>query len=811
MTTLWQDIRYGSRMLWKSRGFTLIAVLALALGIGANTAIFSVVNTLLIRPLPFRESERIVMVWEHNKTRGNRQNVVNPANYLDWRTQGTVFEEIAAFYDARLNLTGGGDPLEVPTQAATPNLFTILSVEPIIGRKFTPEDALEGAPDVALISYGLWQSRFGGDPKIVDRQVSLNGTPTTIIGVLPADFQWFIKKGSLTDKPAQLWVPLGFTEQNSTRRGRYLTTVARLKPGVSVEQARAEMNAIGSRLEQQYPDSNKNWGVEVVPLREQFVGDIRPALWVLLGAVGFVLLIACANVANLLLARASARQKEIAIRTALGASRWRIIRQLLTESVLLSALSGALGLLLAWWGIGIIEALSPRDLVNLDKVSINLVVLGFTLIVSFVTGLIFGLAPAFEATRLNTNETLKEGGRSNIGGGSGSRLRSLFVVAEVALALVLLVSAGLLVKSFMRLQSVDPGFDADHLLTMRVVLPSRKYAEDHQPVAFFKQATERLRSLPGVKSASAVSFLPFAGLGAATSFTIEGRPAPAAGEKPSTDVCVIEPDYFRTMSIPFVSGRNFNEQETTEKRHVVIINQALARKYFGSEDPLGKRVTVSMGREPVPTEIIGVVGDVKNGSLNVDMRPMVYWPHPELAYTSMTIVMRTTGDPLALAAAAEREIRAIDPDQPVSDIRTMQQLLADSVARSRFTTTLLGLFAALALVLASVGIFGVMSYSVTQRTHEIGIRMALGATARDILRMILRQGLTLTLIGVAVGLIGAFALTRLMSSLLFGVSASDPITFTAVTLMLAGVALLACYIPARRATRVDPMVALRYE
>ncbi|HEX8775378.1 MAG TPA: ABC transporter permease [Pyrinomonadaceae bacterium] len=811
MGTIWQDLRYGLRTLRQRPGFTFVAVLALALGIGVNTAIFSVVNTLLISPLPFRDSERLVMVWEFNRTRDRHQNVINPANFLDWREQSTSFEEMAAFRDVRVNLTGKGDPVEIPSQQTTPNLFSLLGVETIMGRSFKPEDGEPNAAPVAVISYGLWQRQFGSDPSIVGKTVTLNGTGVNIVGVLPAGFQWFIKKGSLTDKPAELWMPLAFTEELRVRRGRHMTAVARLKPGVSHAQAQAELYTIAARLEQQYPDVNTGWGAELVPLREQFVGDVRPALYVLLGAVGFVLLIACANVANLLLARAATRHREIAIRTALGAGRWRVIRQLLTESVLLSVLGGGLGLMIAWWGTGAIVALSPSDLVNLESVSINLPVLLFTLLVSILTGLIFGLAPALEATKLNLTESLKEGDKGGSGGTRSRRLRNAFVVAEVALALVLLASAGLMLKSFSRLQTVNPGFETERLLTMRLVLPNNKYPEDYQRTAFFRQAIERIGRLPGVQSASAVSFLPFAGIGSATRFTIEGRPAPQAGDAPTTDVRVTDANYFRTMNIPLLQGRSFTEQEATEKRGVVIINETLARQYFAGEDPIGKRITVNMGSEPKPTVIIGVVGDIRHVDLNSEIRPMVYWTHPELAYSSMTIVLRTAGEPMSLAAATQREIQAIDPDQPVSDIRTMEQLLSASVARTRFNALLLALFAGLALILASVGIYGVMAYSVVQRTREIGIRIALGAEARDVVRMIVGQGMILTLVGIGLGLVAAFALTRLMSSLLFGVSATDPLTFAVVSLLLSAVAFLACYIPARRATKVDPMVALRYE
>ncbi|HKS27514.1 MAG TPA: ABC transporter permease [Pyrinomonadaceae bacterium] len=810
MKTLLQDLKYGARMMWKSPGFTAIAVIALALGIGANTAIFSVVNTLILRPLPYRDSDRLVTVWEFNRPRNRHQNVINPGNFMDWRDQNSVFEAMAAFIDTRTNLTGKDEPVELPAQVATTNLFQVLGVEPIKGRGFTEEDATSDANPV-IISYNLWQTRFGSDSKIIGQRVTLSGKGSTIIGVMPAGFQWFIKKGSLTGKAPELWMPVKFTEAERGRKGRAWSAVARLKPNVTIEQAQTEMSTIGSRLEQQYAQFNTGWGVEVVPLREQFVGELRPALWILLGAVGFVLLIACANVANLLLARAASRHREMAIRIAMGANRMRVVRQLLTESILLSALGGALGLLLAWWGIEVLMAFSPRDLLTLDKIGINVTVLLFTLGVSFLTGVIFGIVPAIEATRLNTSEMLKEGSKSIGGSPRARRLTSAFVVAQIALSLVLLVGAGLMLKSLMRLQSVNPGFDSDNLLTMRVILPGSKYKEDPQVVGFFKQAVERIEALPGVKSAGAVSFLPFTGLAAATRYKIEGKPEPPPGQSPGGDVRVVDNNYFRTMGIPLRSGRNFNAQEQAEARHVVIINETLAKQYFPNEDPIGKRITISMMEEPVPSEIIGVVGDVKHMSLDGEVKPMTYWPHPELVYNSMTIVVKTSGDPLQLAAAVQREIQAIDPNQPVSDVRTMEQWLSESVARARFNTLLLGLFSALALLLAAVGIFGVISYSVTQRTHEIGIRMALGASARDVLKMVVGQGMLMALGGVALGLGASFLLTRVMSSLLFEVSATDPLTFIFISLLLMVVTLLACYIPARRATRVDPMTALRYE
>jgi putative ABC transport system permease protein len=811
METLFQDLRYGLRVLTKSPGFTAVAVIALALGIGANTAIFSVVNAVLLRALPVRDAERLVVVWEHNRPRDRQQNVISPANFMDWRDQNTVFEQMAAFVDIRANLTGVEEPEELPGQVASVNLFPLLGVQAARGRTFAPDEGEEGRSNVVILSDGLWKRRFGADSGVVGQTIKLSGNNYTVIGVMPPDFQWFIKNMSLTGKPAELWLPNTFGANARRRGGRAWQSVARLKPGVTLAQAQAEMTTIASRLEQQYPDFNKGWGVNLVPLRAQFTGEIRTALLMLLGAVGFVLLIACANVANLLLARAATRQKEIAVRAAMGAGRRRIVRQLLTESVLLAGVGGALGLLLAVWGMDVLLALAPPDLLGLKEVGLNLRVLGFTLLVSLLTGLIFGLAPAFGAARTDLNEALKEGGRGQGSGGRRAGARQVFVVAQVALALVLLIGSGLMIRSFMRLQAVNPGFNAENLLSVRVLLPGAKYREDHQRIGFFRQLLERVRALPGAQGVSAIDALPFGGIGSGTSFTVVGRPEPPPGEVPVTDVRVADPEYFRVMGIPLLRGRNFTEKEATEVSRVVIVNETLVRQQFPNEDPLGKRITINMSDNPVPSEIIGVVGDARYVGLDVEPRAMTYWPHPELVRSGMTLVVRTGADPLSLAPAIQREVRALDADQPVADIRTMEQLLATSVARARFSTLLLSIFAAVALILAAVGIYGVMSYAVTQRTHEIGIRLALGAQAGDVLRLVVKQGMLLTLIGVGLGLGGAFALTRLIATLLFGISATDPLTFGALSLLLIGVALVANYLPARRAMRVDPLVALRYE
>ena len=811
--TLVQDIRYGVRMLVKHRAFTSVAVVTLALGIGANTAIFSVVNELLLSPLPYRNAERIAMLWEVTPE-GRHQNTTSRANFRAWKTQNTSFERLAAFTDQRFNMTGSNDPEELSVQLATPEIFNVLGVEPLLGRTFLPEDGEAANMNVAVLSYPLWQRRFGGQSNIVGQQLTLSGINFTVIGVMPPSFQFHIKSRSGTGRPAELWsilpMPVG---AGANDRGRFLSVVGRLKNGVSAEQAAAELRTIEARLSDEAPEFNKNYSAEVLPLRDQFFGNVRRPLWLMLGAVGFVLLIACANVANLLLSLATSREKEIAVRAALGARRFRIVRQLLTESLLLALLGSALGLGLAYLGIKALVLISPRELVSLQGVGLNLTVLAWTLAVSLLTGIIFGLAPALHVSRLNLNDALKDGGKSESAQAGGSRrLRSALVVSEIALAVVLLASAGLLIRSFIRLQQVDRGFETDNLLTMVVPVPVSRYREDAQFVNFFSEALERIRHLPNVRSAGMVNYLPlYGGLGSATGFKIEGRPEPPPGQGPSTDVRVADAGYFQTMGIPLLRGRNFSDSEQREPKHVILINQALARKHFPDEDPIGRRLDVAMFDTPQPAEIIGVVGNVRYDSLIDESPPAVYFPHPDLTYSFMTLVIHTDGEPTAIAPAVQREIRALDPNQPVSDVRTMNQVMADWVSRSRFNTLLLGLFAGLATLLSAVGIFGVMNYSVALRTREIGLRLAVGAQPRQVLLLVLRQGLVLTVAGIVLGLAAAFALTRLLSGLLFGVAAVDVTTFAAISLLLILVSLLACYLPARRAMRIDPLSALRYE
>ena len=807
LETLWQDVRFGVRMLLKNPGFTIIAVIALALGIGANSAIFSVVNTVLLRPLPFKEPDRLVMVWEDATKHGYPRDTPAPANYVDWRDQNQVFEGMAAIADRSFNLTGIGEPERIDGWRVSASLFPLLGVEPQLGRSFLPEEDQAGGGRVVIMSQGLWQRRFGSDPTIIGKAVTLNGESYAVVGVMPQNFQFPSREGDL-------WVPIAFdSKEAGNRGGHFLKVLARMKPGVTLQQAQTEMKAIAARLQQQYPDSNTDLGAAVVPLHEQFVGDIKPALLILLGAVGFVLLIACANVANLLLARAAVRQKEITIRVALGASRSRLIRQFLTESILLAALGGVIGLLLSLWGINLLKAFIPENISQAKAITIDGRVLFFTLAVSLLTGLIFGLAPATQASKFNLNETLKEGGRDSAAGSRGNRIRGLLVIAEVAVSLILLIGAGLLINSFLRLRNVDPGFRAENLLTMKIVLPELKYPDRARRSAFYTELVRRIEALPGVKSAAVTTNLPLYSQGNSIGISIEGRPDPAPGQEQIVVTRIISPHYFQTMGITLLQGRQFNEQDKADTPIALVISEAMARKYWPGEDPIGKRVKPGSSASSNPWfTIVGVAKDVRQFELNADPKPQMYLPYTQAGFFApRDLVVSTNGDPLSLASAVRKTVWEIDKDQPVSNISTMENVLSESIARQRFSMLLLGIFAALALALATVGIYGVMSYSVAQRTREIGIRMALGAQRSDVLKLVVGQGLKLVMIGVLIGLVIALVLTRVMSSLLFGVSATDPLTFTIISLVLISVAVLASYIPARRATRVDPMVALRYE
>ena len=801
METLLRDIRYGIRSLLKRPGFTAVALIALALGIGANTAIFSLVNAVLLRPLPFADPDRLVWVWGNIRTGGTRASV-SPLDFLDYRKQNTTFEQFAAsiVVPVPLNLTGSGEPERLTAAVVTGNYFEALGARPALGRTFLLENESPGRDQVAVLSYGLWQKRFGGDPAILKKTVILDGKTCEVIGVMPKEFSF--------PQSAELWVPMNFdiSPEMKQRKAHFLRPIGKLKAGVTVAQAQADMDAIARMLEEQFPATNTGWSVRLVSLREQIVGNTKPTLFILLGAVGFVLLIACANVANLLLVRAATRQKEIALRTALGAGRFRIVRQMITESVLLALLGGAFGTLLAVWGVNLLVTLSADNIPPTAQVKIDTSVLAFTLLVSLVTGVLFGLAPALRAMKLNLVESLKEGDRSGIGGQS-NRTRSLLVVFESAVAVVLLIGAGLLVRSLIQLQKTNPGFDPHNVLTMRVDLPREKYATPDKAANFFQQLESRVGNLPGVESVGLVSELPLSGQPNDMPYTVEGRPPVTIDQAFDDDFRRVNQQYFRALRIPLLRGRNFTEQEVRQSAKVVIISDLLARQVFPNEEPIGKRLVMSMGNQAF--EIIGIVGDVRHRALESQPFAAMYLPTYERGW--MNVVIRTQGDPRTLVPAVRKEVQAIDPDQPVAAVRTMEQWLDTAVAAPRYRTALIGLFALLALVLASTGIYGVMSYSVTQRTHEIGVRMALGAGQRDVLKLVVRQGMVLVLVGVGLGVAGSIALTRVMSSLLFEVTPKDPLTFAAVATLLAVVALAACYIPARRATKVDPLVALRYE
>lgn len=802
-----QDLRYAFRVLIKNPGFTSVAVIALALGIGANSAIFSVVNTVLLRPLPYKDPDQLVMVWEDSSRHGYPRDTPAVANFIDWRDQNQTFAGMSAMAMRSFNLTGEGEPEKIEGRRVSASLFPLLGVEPQLGRTFIGDEDKTGANRVVILSHTLWQRRFRGDTSIVGKSITLNSASHIVVGVMPPQFQF-------PTKDDELWVPIAFdSEEAGNRNSHYLEVVGRLKPNVRVEQAQADMTTVATRLQQQYPDLNTDLGAVVTPLHEHVVGEIKPALLILFGAVGLVLLIACANVANLLLARAAVRQKEIAVRVALGASRFRLIRQFLTESVVLGTLGGVVGLLLSLGGLILLRAFVPPNLAQTTTLSLDPRVVVFTLLVSILTGLIFGLAPATQAAKFNLNETLKEGGRDSSSGSRGNRVRSLLVVVEVAVSLILLIGAGLLINSFLRLRNTDPGFNPDNLLTMKIVLPEPKYAEQVKRSAFYTEAISRIENLPGVKAAGVTTNLPLYRQGNSIGISIEGRPIPQPGQEIIVATRVVSPKYFETMGIRLLKGRPLSNQDKPNTPKVVVISEGMARKYWPNEDPIGKRITGgNPQREEDWRQIVGIVNDVHQFQLDAEPKPQMYLSYEQAGFFApRDLVVKTDVDPESLAATVRRTVWEIDKDQPVSNISTMGQILGESIARQRFSMLLLGIFASLAMLLAAVGIYGVMSYSVTQRRNEIGIRMALGAQKFDVLKLTVGQGLKLVLIGVAIGLVGALVLTRLMSTLLFGITATDPVTFVAISLVLIAVACLASYIPARRATKVDPLKALRYE
>jgi putative ABC transport system permease protein len=805
--TLWQDIRYGLRQLRRNAGFTIVAVFVLALGIGTNTAIFSVVNTVLLRPLPYKDADRLVTVWSYNRSRGFNTDQVSPLDFADWRSENRVFESMAASTEAEYTLTGAAEPALIIAYAFSADYYHVLGVQPLLGRTFLPEESQPGKNRVTVLSYGFWQHRFGGDRSLLGKTITLDGAPYTVVGIMPPSFQY----PSFTE----LWTPLTATPVPANNRAyRYLRVMARLKPGVTIQQAQTEMNTIASRLAHEYPKTNKDEdATNLISLRQTISGDIRPTLLVLFCAVGFVLLIACVNVANLLLAWAAGRQREVAVRAALGASRPRLVRQFLTESVLLGLSSGALGVPLAFWIVQALVAMFPAAIFNIsiphvEKIAVDGRVLGFALAVSLLTGLTFGLIPALQASHAETNESLKDSGRILTASARGRHLRNTLVVAEVALSVILLIAAGLTLKSLAHLLASYPGFSPKHVLTMRVLLPDYKYKTDAQRIAFSNQALNGIKSLPGVKAAGTVTFLPLSGWYGGRTVSLEGQSTPE-NQQPMAIWGSVTPDYFRALGIPLLKGRFFKDGDDQGMPPVAIISRSLARQIAPIADPVGKRINVQGLKSAV--EVVGVVGDVHQQGITSEMTSEIYLPFSQTPMWIICFAIRTASNPLNLTKAAEGAIWAVDKDQSIGYIMPMDELAAESLAPHRVATLLLGGFAALALLLAAVGIYGVIAYAAAQRTHEIGIRIALGARRSDVLKMIVGQGLTLVLVGVGIGIAGALALTRFLASLLYGIKPTDPLTFVAVSLLLTCVALMACYIPARRATKVDPMVALRHE
>jgi putative ABC transport system permease protein len=811
MDALLQDLRFALRLCARTPGFTAIAILALALGIGANTAIFTLVNAVLLERLPFRNPERVVTLWESPPGRADRNNVLGPSQFVRWRERATAFERMALLADLRQNLTGSDYPEEVIVQAVTGDFFPTLGVAPLLGRTFSDEENRDPESNAVILGYELWQRRFSGDPQILGRKIELNARPKMVVGVMPPGFRLFLKDGSIAGKPSDLWVPYVLPANARNLGGRYAESIALLRPGVSIRDAQTQLTAIARSLETETPQRNTGWGARVVGLRDQLSSEYRRALLVLAGAVAFVLLIACANVANLLLARGAARQREIAIRSALGAGRGRVVRQLLTESLVLAGAGGAAGLLLAFWGLDALLALSPIDFRDTAAIHISYPVLIFTAVVSVLTAVVCGLAPAFEGSRVDVHDAINEGTRQVGGSLRHVRMRHAFVVSEIALAIVLLVGAGLMLRSLSSLRRVNPGYSTSNILTMRLQLPGIKYRTDETRVRFYREALERIRQLPGVQAAGAVSYLPLTGLGARTGFTIEGQPPPPPGHDNITDAFVCDNDYLRVLNVPLVSGRLFAEREMRERSNVVLISESLARTYFPNENPIGKRLSIVMTDPVVPTEVIGVVGDIKFTDFTTAPRPTTYWPHPQLAYATMTLAIRTSPEPSTLAPAVEQTIRGLDHDQPVGDVRTMSQWVARSLGQVRFSSTLLALFASVALMLAAIGIYGVMSYAVSQRTAEIGIRLALGAEAGNILKMVVAGAMRLAGIGLGVGAVLALVLTQALAALLYETKGYDPLTFAGAMFALGVTALVASYLPARRASRIPPFEALRQQ
>jgi putative ABC transport system permease protein len=809
MDSLLQDLRYGFRMLLRNPAFAAVAIITLALGIGANTAIFSVVNATMLEPLPFPNRDRLVMIWEHSYRNGRERNVVSPGNFLRWRERARSLRNMAMISKIEVNVTGKGEPERVASANVSPALFTITGIRPLVGRTFVPDEEKPGNEHVALLSESYWRSHFGGDPKVTDQDVSLDGTQYRIVGVLPESAQLAIW-GGIVEEPAPIWTPFAVTDPLRNWRGRYVNVLGELSPGVSVKQADAEMKTIAQQLEKERPEADTGWTTKVESLRDYLVGDIRPALLALLTGVGLVLLIAVVNVANLLLVRAAAREREVAVRFALGVTRWRLLRQLLTESILLAVIGGAVGLVLAHWGLQVLMAMAPSELPAITSISIDSRVLVFSIILALLTGAVFGAVPAFRLSAVSLNESLKSEAHASPARGR-RRIRNVLAAAEAALAVMLLVGAGLMIRSFINLVHVDTGFKPENLVTLQLSLPDSKYHEEQRQAAFFQDLVDRVQHLPGVQAAGVTSFVPLTSLGSATDFTIDERPKPGPGEEPDSQVRSVTPGFFQAMSIPFVQGRTFGSQDKAEDAiKKVIINETLANMYWPNENPIGKRISMEWGAM-LHAEVIGVVKDVKLVSLEEPPAAQMYWYTPQFPYSAMALVVKTAMAPSSLIPALRAQVAAIDPDLPIAKIQTAKQILSTATQSRRFTMSLMTLFAGVALTLAAGGLYGVISYSVAQRTQEIGVRMALGARISDVLAMVLREGLAVTATGVAVGIVAALVLVQLLQKLLFGVAAHDAITFTVVAAILLAVGVLASLVPARRASKIDPMVALRYE
>ena len=811
LETLWQDIRFGFRMLLKHRGFALVSLLTLAIGIGANTAIFTVVDATLIRPLPYPNANRTVMIWEHRLPDGERQNVTSPATFLNWQRDNTVFDQMAAMFNDS-SILSGEVPEQIGTASVSPNFFSILGVNAVIGRVFVPaQDGNANSNRAAVLSFEVWQRRFASDPNVLGAQITLDDKPYTVVGVMPREFQFFVKQQSFSSKKPEIWTTWTFAPEIRASHGRFLQAIGLLRPGVTLPQAQDAMLSLSSRLVAQDPASMKNWSVNLVPLRSQLTGDVAQGLRLLLAAVGMVLLIACANVATLNLARASSRRHEIAIRMALGASAKRVVRQILTESFLLAALGGIAGFCLGYLCLNVLKSIAPANLIPLEALQLDFRIFAFAFAVSLISGLLFGIIPGIDAARTAPREPFQEGSTAARAGEGRGLARRILVVSEVALALVLLMGAGLLIRSFQRLVAVDPGFRADHILTAWIQFPNARYEKDEQKNQFFARLLDSVRAIPGVRSASADGFLPFAGIIAGTGVQVEGRPILPPSQLPDINVSLVEPDFFETLGIPLISGRTFNRSEAFQASGNVVISRSMAQTLWPNGNPIGKRATIYMKRNNTPSTVIGVVGDIKHTGLSSPVKPTAYWAYPELGFQFMTLVIRTEGDPRALIPDLRQTVLRIDKNQPIADVVPMDTLLSISVARTRFATQVMAAFASVAVLLAIIGIYGIISYDVEQRSREIGIRMALGAQRTSVIHLVLRRGLILAGLGIVLGVAASLGLTRLLGSVLYQTRPDDPATFILVGTSLAAVALCAGYLAVRRISSIEPMNVLRRE